>query len=685
MYQIREDEIRKAIAVFHSNDQPFEVRLVDGKWNMAGVFNNADVLIQALTTARIREGTNAYMTLNHLNEACYARKHRDQFIEYISPTVGDNDVDGYDWLLVDVDPRRPAGTSSSKEQLQGSRETAKKILSYLKDKGWNDPVIAHSGNGTHLVYRIYLDNTSENKTLVQNVLKFLNMMFADSKMDIDLTTFNPSRICKLYGTVARKGASTEERPHRMSKILQVPEPIQINQRVFLEALVKLLPQQEQPQAYNGYNPNSFDLQEWIDKHGVEVREKSSWDGGTKWILDHCPFNPEHKHKDAAIVQGRDGKIGFNCFHSSCADKHWREFRLFYEPDAYQHDPPRVLPNYLATKPADFGKPKAVQANTPEMEQPPDGPVFRTTEEIRNRQIPPEAHILTGIRGIDSRMMGLKKGYVTVLSGLRSAGKSSILSQLVIQCREQGLKCALFSGEMIDKQVLKWLSLQAAGKAHVHGTQWEKVFYPNDDAAEAISKWLNDFVYVYNNDYGTKFTEMERHLIRIVEEQKLDLLLLDNLMTLDIENLDRDLYVRQSKLIKELKRLAQQMNLHVMLVAHPRKSQGYLRLDDISGSGDLGNAADNIFIIHRVDEDFKHYTQQFFSWKESNPIYNAGNVIEICKDRDLGNRDVYVPLFFEVETKRLKNEAAEYIHYGWEKDFQDNDRFVPVYDEEVPFA
>ena len=683
-FQMNEEEIRKAISIFHPDGREFEIRLVHGKWNMAGVFRDADTLITALKTARIRADANVYMTLNRLDDACYDREHKDRFVEYISPTVGDNDITGYDWLLVDVDPRRPAGTSSTDEQLKGSRETAKKILAYLKDRGWNDPVIAHSGNGTHLIFRVSLGNTPDRKTLMQNVLKALNMLFADDMMDIDLTTFNPSRICKLYGTVARKGSSTEKRPHRMSRILRVPEKIEEVAPEFLEAVAGLLPQQEKPQQYNGYNPGTFDLQDWIDKHGIEVSEKIAWTGGTKWVLDHCPFNPQHNHKDAAIIQTSDGKICYNCFHNSCADKKWREFRLFYEPDAYQNTAPMAaVPNYMATKPANFGK---AAAETPEMEEAPDGPAFRTTEEIRMRVVPDEAHILTGIKGIDDRMMGLKKGYVTVLSGLRSAGKSSILSQIVIQCRQQGLKCALFSGEMIDKQVLKWLTLQAAGKNHVHGTQWERVFYPNDNAAEAVSKWLNEFVYIYNNDFGNRFTDMEKHLIRIVEEKKLDMVLLDNLMALDVENLDRDLYVRQTKFVKELKRMAQTLNIHVLFVAHPRKSSGYLRMDDISGSGDLSNAADNVFIIHRVDEDYKKFTQQFFSWKSTNPIYEASNVIEICKDRDLGNRDVYVPLYFEKETKRLKNEVAEYIHYGWEADIDPGQDFIEVDlpDEEVPW-
>ncbi len=682
-WKFSEEEIRRAISIFHPDGREFEIRLVDGKWNMAGVFNNADTLIDALRHARIRAGANAYMTLNRLNDACYDRKHKDEFIEYAAPTVGDNDVTGYDWLLIDVDPRRPAGTSSTDEQLKGSRETAKRILLWLKDRGWNDPVVGHSGNGTHLIYKVALANTTERKTLMQNVLKVLNMLFADDQMDIDETTFNPSRICKLYGTVARKGAHTEKRPHRMSRIVRVPEKIDEVLPEYLEALVRLMPQKEAPQQYNSYNPGGFDLQEWIDKHQIQVTEKTQWPGGTKWILDHCPFNPQHNHKDAAIIQTSDGKICYNCFHASCADKKWREFRQFYEPEAYQQrEPMPTVPNYMLTKPADFGK---AQDDTPDIDVHIE-PVFRTTEEIRNRVVPDEAHILTGIDRIDSQMIGLKKGYVSVLSGLRSAGKSSILSQLVVQCRQQGLRCALFSGEMNDKQVLKWLTLQAAGKAHVHGTKYEKVFYPNDGAAEAVSKWLNDFVYVYNNDYGNLFSGMEKHLMRIIREKQIDLVLLDNLMALNVEDLDRDLYVRQTKFVRELKAMAQGLNVHVMFVAHPRKASGYLRMDDISGSGDLTNTADNVFIIHRVDEDYKRLTQQMFQWSKSNDLYLADNVIEICKDRDYGNRDVYVPLYFEKETKRLKNSREETVHYGWEENFSPADDFIPVDlpDEDLPF-
>ena len=71
------------------------------------------------------------------------------------------------------------------------------------------------------------------------------MMFSDDKISVDLKNFNPSRICKLYGTQAEKGSDTKERPHRMSKILQsADEEIKTNDKTFIEKIVAMMPKEE---------------------------------------------------------------------------------------------------------------------------------------------------------------------------------------------------------------------------------------------------------------------------------------------------------------------------------------------------------------------------------------------------------------------------------------------------------
>ena len=56
----------------------------------------------------------------------------------------------------------------------------------------------------------------------------------------------------------------------------------------------------------------------------------------------------------------------------------------------------------------------------------------------------------------------------------------------------------------------------------------------------------------------------------------------------------------------------------------------------------------------------------FHWSKEHYLYDCSNVIEICKDRDGGAQDVFVPLWFERETKRLKNGPVDNTVYSWEK-------------------
>ena len=160
------------------------------------------------------------------------------------------------------------------------------------------------------------------------------------------------------------------------------------------------------------------------------------------------------------------------------------------------------------------------------------------------------------------------------------------------------------------------------------------------------------------------------------------------MALNLEAYDKDKYEAQTKFVQKLKEIAECCNVHIIFVAHPRKSQGFLRLDDISGSANISNYVDNAFIVHRKNNDFIRLSKQMFGWKDSETVLqeNVTNVIEICKDRDNGNQDVFIPLYYEKETKRLKNTPSEMVIYGWDKEdpedgFLNIDNFKDI---ELPF-
>ena len=671
---INESEIRKAISILKPDDQLFEVRVIyNNKQMYSGYFKSADDLIKALDRD-IREyaNCNMYVTLNKLNDACYDREQRNRFVKNAKATTSDNDIVGYEFLFIDVDPHRPTGTSSSDEQVVAAKEVGNKVYAFMKDIGFFDPVFGFSGNGVHLLYKVRMKNSQENKLLMQKCLNVLDMFFSNDDVQVDLKNFNPARVCKLYGTQAQKGANTEIRPHRMSKILGDAKEIKMNDVEYLRKLAKMLPEEEKPQKYNNYQPSQFDLDEWLNKYGLRYR-KTSYSGGTKYILDVCPFDSNHKGKDACIFRTSSGAIGFHCFHNSCADKTWKDVRLLYEPDAYekrQQEYERRI----------YAKPKQRQEYKPIQEKEGE-PVFLTAKDILNMPLRPERFVKTGIRDIDNRMRGLKTGYVSVLSGLRASGKSSVISEICLDCVETKNKVSVYSGELSPQNFMRWMNLQAAGKSNAEPTQFEGYYNVSRKNQERISEWLSNDFTLYNNKYGNDFLAVKEQLERKIASDKPDLVILDNLMAFDIKNLSENKFEAQTAFTWSLHEMAQKYDVHILFIAHPRKAMGFLRLDDISGTADIGNAVDNAFIIHRVNNDFIRLSKQMFGWKADDPIYQASNVIEIAKDRDGGIQDYFIPLYYEPESKRLKNSFAENKIYSWNKK---SDGFSTVSDMEIPF-
>ena len=659
-----EQKVRQAVELLHDSEL-FELRYVAGKKIYTGYFKGADKLINELQMLP-ENGGNVYITLQYINDSCYNREQRDKIL-FGKPTTSDGDISGYRHLLIDLDPVRPAGIGSTAEQLTAAHDKAASVYKYLKAEGFPEPVIAMSGNGWHLLYKTALDNTPEKAELIHGCLEALDMMFSDDIVKVDTTVFNPSRVCKLYGTYACKGADTPETPHRLSEIRSAPDKPQTVPKALLEKLAANAPVKSQPakgQRTNG----TFDLQAWLTEHNVPIRETISTGGGTKYILDCCPFNPAHDKKDAAVFELADGSFGFKCFHNSCSDKHWREFRLHYEPDAYTVLEPdtSIKPNHLSAKPpADDWQKALTLADAAQDNE----PKFFTLPDILAQPAEPEEYIKTGITELDSSLGGFKKTLVTCVSGLRGSGKSSLLSQIILHaCMKEGARCLMFSGELTARTAADWLFRQAAGINGVRRiSKFDTKFFVPDNIKHIIAEALADKLYIYNNRYGNDYTRVLAEMGKIHEEKRVDLILLDNLMALDIRQAaarPEDKLEAQSRFVEQLEAFAKLTNTHVVFVAHPRKAQGFLRLDDISGSGDITNRVDNALIIHRKNADFQRLTKQAFGWKKDHPLYHddIGNVLEVCKDRENGTQDKFIPLYFEAATKRLRNSPNESIDY-----------------------
>lgn len=221
--------MRRVYEGFFHPGEVVEIRAIDvdgpGPWKgrargtVSGYFNDAGAFAEAAQNLDKAKAKGVYYTLNPCNPALLARAS-NRLIANPKNTTQDNDIVCLRWLPIDLDPKRPAGISSTEEELQAAIELGKSIAAWMEGKmGFSRAIRGFSGNGIHLLYRLPdLPNDSENRDLIRMELAAIGARFSNPLVDVDQKTFNPARIWKLYGTTGRKGDSTADRPHRKSYI-----------------------------------------------------------------------------------------------------------------------------------------------------------------------------------------------------------------------------------------------------------------------------------------------------------------------------------------------------------------------------------------------------------------------------------------------------------------------------------
>jgi hypothetical protein len=153
--------VRKALAQIIERGAVFEVRALDAKLSgsyrsgtIAGYFNSADRCVDEL--GKFTGWKGVYITINPVNPALLARcANRLDYAEKSSATA-DHHIQRRRWLLLDVDADRPSGIGASDAEKHAAHKKAQEIYDYLKARSWPPPLVADSGNGFHLLYRVNL-------------------------------------------------------------------------------------------------------------------------------------------------------------------------------------------------------------------------------------------------------------------------------------------------------------------------------------------------------------------------------------------------------------------------------------------------------------------------------------------------------------------------------------------------
>lgn len=657
---MNEATLRMWYDVFKDNHELVEIRILDPetKRSYSGYFTDIETILREI---KRYEKCNLYFTLNVIDPACYSREQHDRISTRPKSTTSDMEILGRKWCLIDVDCEKPSDTNSTDAEKELAKGVVNEVYKFLRDEGFEKPIICDSANGYHLLYKQAMISNSQNTETMKNFLKVLDMYFSTDKVKIDCTTFNPSRICKLYGVISRKGSDTKERPQRESKILRVPQDVKITPNEYFEKVASYLPKPEKRDRSNNWGANSFDLDEFIQKYNIKVRNIVTSHDYTKYILEECPFNSSHRAPDSAIFKMRDGSYGFKCLHNSCSQYTFKDFRLHYDPDAYSGKDYREFQfkqKYFGGKFEPF---------QPISETEEKGKKWMSMKDVKRVDIAELLSIPTGYHELDKKIIGLFAGELTVLSGLNASGKTSWLNCLALNVIQQGFKVAIWSGEMQDWRFQGWLNQMAAGKNYVRKKEgFENFYYTPSKVCEQIDAWVDNKLFLYNNSYGNNWQQLFNDIKELVDNEGVQLIVIDNLAALSIESYDSGTYANQTKFILDVKDYAKQKNIHVILVAHPRKQNDFLRKESISGTADLTNIADNVFLIHRVGQDFQKRAGDFLGEGKVQEYLGFSNVLEVAKNRQMGVVDHLVGMYYEMESRRLKNSIAEHVVYGWQE-------------------
>ena len=415
--------IRRALGLLFSPGDVFEIRGLDARGGgpvRAGYFDDHGAAVQA--AAGLSGGfSGVYVTLNPVAPALLARSVNRVRAAKRGEATSDGDVVARRWLLVDVDPKRSAGISATDEEKGQALEVADRLVEFLRTAGWPDPVRADSGNGYHLLFRVDLQNEPASTALAQGVLNVLADRFDTPAALVDRSVFNAARIVKLYGTLAAKGDSTADRPHRLGLLLSVPDevvpvPVELLRALAPTPKAKAEPNRGAPRPPSG---QGFDVVAWLKRHGLEVKAEHEREGRRVFVLASCPFNPQHgSGSDTAVVQHADGKLGFACKHSSCSNRSWGDLRAKFEPGRTQQ---RV--------------------------EPPPGPRLVSLREAlgdADRELDAfhagdfSEYVSTGIVSLDRKLGGgLRRRQVTLLGAPTGGGKTTLLSCIGMTAAERG--------------------------------------------------------------------------------------------------------------------------------------------------------------------------------------------------------------------------------------------------------
>lgn len=250
---------------------------------------------------------------------------------------------------------------------------------------------------------------------------------------------------------------------------------------------------------------------------------------------------------------------------------------------------------------------------------------------------PEAGIRLPWKKVQDRVV-LRMGEVSIWAGINGHGKSQVVGHIVAHALSDWRACVA-SMEFKPVKWLRRMTRQVCAQAA-----------PTHAYVRHVANWYRDRLWVFEATGNAKSAEILEVFSYAARRYGIELFVIDNLAKCGFSEDD---YNGQKKFVDQLTDFARDMDVHVMLVAHMRKTQNEDSVAgkmDVKGSGGMTDMSDTLMSVwrnkpkERVARKPEHERDQ----KDIERMNEPDSIITCSKQRN-GEDEPVIGLWFDPES------------------------------------
>jgi len=242
--------------------------------------------------------------------------------------------------------------------------------------------------------------------------------------------------------------------------------------------------------------------------------------------------------------------------------------------------------------------------------------------------------------------GFKAGCVTLLSGIRGSGKTSIARQFLYSVVNEGHKAFAWFAESKGEEAQEMTAIYEytnGGAANMNITtlpNGQTYYTPKEASIKEAGQKISDKITYWNkeNQERNAYEKLMDMMIKCAGRD-VKFFMLDNLMTIEASSTYKNKWDFQRQVMMDFKEFTIKYKCHILLLAHPNAKN-----EKVSGAMEVENLADTIIQYQQCDYAFvSSYIAATNTQIDTEDINKVSAILTYSKVRDKGTKS---PLFIE---------------------------------------